>query len=153
MVELNKRCYDKDCAEYKRYGGRGVRICARWRLNVETFVSDMGQRPTGMSIDRKDNDGHYSCGKCDECRRRGWKGNCRWVSSEIQANNKSNNRRIVVFGERLTVPQAARKYKLSSATLLTRLREGLKPNVAVTMPRYARMKGRERYAAHQVGEK
>jgi hypothetical protein len=87
---MRQRCYDPNCTAYHRYGGRGIRVCDGWNNSVEKFVADMGQRPSGdYSIDRKDNDGHYSCGKCQECKRNKWPANCRWATRHEQLSNKS----------------------------------------------------------------
>jgi hypothetical protein len=84
---MKSRCYNRSNPNYKNYGGRGITVCDRWLDSVETFVLDMGQRPTPKhSIDRKDNDKGYT------------PDNCRWATWTIQANNrrppKSNRPRL-----------------------------------------------------------
>jgi hypothetical protein len=73
---------------YHHYGGRGIRVCERWRNDRLAFYADMMPKPDGLTLDRIDNDGHYSCGKCPECRREGWPLNCRWATWKEQAANK-----------------------------------------------------------------
>jgi len=71
------RCYNKKHINYKYYGGRGIRVCNRWRYSFELFLLDMGNKPTKKhSIDRINNDGNYE------------EGNCRWATPKQQANNK-----------------------------------------------------------------
>lgn len=72
------RCYNPKCKEYKYYGKRGIKICDAWLYNFCTFVSDMGERPNGMSIDRIDNDGNYE------------QNNCRWATPLQQSKNRRN---------------------------------------------------------------
>lgn len=70
-----KRCTYQNSKDYKDYGGRGITVCTRW-LKFENFMEDMGERPSGLSIDRKNNDLGY------------FKENCHWTTPEIQARNK-----------------------------------------------------------------
>lgn len=89
-----QRCENENNSAYHRYGGRGIHICAGWRKSVDAFLADMGPKPTpDHSLDRKDNDGGYWCGKCDECTENGWPTNCRWATdAEQQANKKADGR-------------------------------------------------------------
>lgn len=72
---MRKRCSDPAHENYKHYGGRGIKVCARWE-EFANFLADMGERPEGMELDRKDNDRDYE------------PGNCRWVSHKDNCNNR-----------------------------------------------------------------
>lgn len=90
------RCFNKNNPQFRDYGARGIRMCVRW-ISFESFLEDMGLRPEGMTLDRIDNDGHYSCGHCRECSRKGWSLNCRWASPKEQAYNRRPKSRLNLY--------------------------------------------------------
>ena len=102
---IRQRCNNPNRHSYPYYGGRGIQLCQRWSEDFFAFVEDMGHRPDGHSIDRIDNDAHYSCGSCSQCIKNGWKANCRWASNEMQNNNSRKNRRITIGGQEKTLAQ------------------------------------------------
>jgi len=70
-----QRCLNQKHHKYSIYGARGITVCVRWR-RFENFLSDMGERPSGTSIDRINNDGNYE------------PGNCRWATPKEQRANQ-----------------------------------------------------------------
>lgn len=72
------RCYDSKCKSFKYYGGRyggGIEVDPKW-ADFTAFITDMGTRPAGCSLDREDNFGHYT------------PTNCRWATASEQARNR-----------------------------------------------------------------
>ena len=74
------RCHNPKDQRFTDYGGRGITVCDRWRGpdGFANFLADMGERPAGKTLDRKDNDRGYS------------PDNCRWATNGEQASNKRN---------------------------------------------------------------
>jgi len=73
---MKRRCYDVRAASYERYGAVGITVCRRWLKSFANFLADMGERPEGMTLDRKNPSKNYS------------PGNCRWATKEEQARNR-----------------------------------------------------------------
>lgn len=107
---MKRRCYNENTYDYENYGERGIRVCDRWLKDFETFLKDMGTRPTpDHSLDRINVDGHYE------------PGNCRWATKREQANNKRTNRFVVAFGRKQTLAQWCQEYGVKPGVLWVRL--------------------------------
>lgn len=90
---IHQRCYDSNSPAYKNYGGRGIKMCGRWRRSFQSFLDDVGERPLGKSLDRIDNDGDYS------------PENCRWATNREQANNSRHNHPVTIDGVTKNISQ------------------------------------------------
>ena len=81
-MNLRMRCTNQGHPGYSYYGGRGIRVCQRWANNFQNFLDDMGKKPfPTASIDRINNDGHYT------------PSNCRWATKRQQRLNQRPRRR------------------------------------------------------------
>lgn len=86
---MKLRCGNPNREDYKDYGGRGITVCDRWKNSFIAFLEDMGPRPPGMTLDRKDVNGPYC------------KDNCKWATKEEQEANKrkhANNCSAILSG-------------------------------------------------------
>lgn len=113
-----QRCTNFNNEEYHNYGGRGIIICKEW-LNFKNFYKDMGEKPQGMSIDRKNNDKGYS------------KENCRWATYKEQGNNTRRNKLIEYNGKIQTMAQWADELNIKYITLKRRIHDGWSINRAL----------------------
>lgn len=87
-VGAKGRCFNRHNNKYGNYGGRGITMCERWHKSFRAFYRDMGQCPPNHTIDRINNNGNYSCGRCPDCLAHKWPSNCRWATPKEQANNR-----------------------------------------------------------------
>lgn len=73
--DMIKRCTNQRCKSWPDYGGRRITVCERWRT-FRCFLADMGDAPSGLTLERINNEGHYE------------PGNCRWATRSEQQRNK-----------------------------------------------------------------
>jgi len=119
---MKDRCLNPRSKDYANYGGRGVSVCEKW-LTFEGFFEDMGNRPSlEHSLDRIDNDGHYS------------KENCHWATQRQQHRNKRTNKIIEFNGESLCAIEWAERLSMPDSTLHSRLDRGWSVERALTEP-------------------
>jgi hypothetical protein len=76
-ANMRARCTRVTHPRYKDWGGRGITVCERW-AKFENFLADMGEKPGGMTLERKDNSKGYS------------PENCVWATPAQQAANTRN---------------------------------------------------------------
>lgn len=111
-IEMLKRCYDESVIRYPQYGGRGIKVFDKWRESFVRFLTDMGERPEGTSLDRIDNDQDYT------------PENCRWATRQEQ---HSNTQRTVLLsdtqGHRRTLAEWVRETGIPRNTLRRYVRD------------------------------
>lgn len=111
-MQMKARCTNPDNPAYANYGGRGIRVCEEWMSSFEAFLRDMGPRPPRLTLERKDNDGHYE------------PGNCRWATYTEQARNRRSSTAYALNGETLTLTEWAERHGLLPETVKKRLMRG-----------------------------
>lgn len=110
---MKKRCLNSTADNYARYGGRGITIHPEWIASFETFLADVGPRPSpAHSLDRVNNDGNYV------------PSNVRWGNVAQQQRNKRGVRRVVFNGEITTLPDLADRFNIRLTKLRQRLDRG-----------------------------
>ena len=115
------RCENEGGKDFYRYGGRGIRVCDRWK-DFANFLADMGLRPKGTSIDRIDNSKGYE------------PGNCRWADEKTQQRNKTTVHVVEFRNEKVTLPELAERFGVSHEMLYGRFKRGWDLERAVAKP-------------------
>lgn len=109
---MKNRCLNTKNKDFKWYGGRGIKICERWLNSYEDFLSDMGRRPAGGTLDRKDSNGDYC------------KDNCRWITIQEQQRNKRSNHLITINGVTKILEDWCLDFHISRKTVHGRINLG-----------------------------
>lgn len=112
--DMKRRCYQPQNKRYKRYGGRGIKVCDEWLENFQNFFdwSMENGYSDNLTIDRIDGDLDYS------------PNNCRWADVYEQANNRSNNHYITYNGVTKTLKQWSDYLGISYYVLRGRFHRG-----------------------------
>jgi hypothetical protein len=123
--EMLSRCYCETHGNYAYYGGRGIKVCSRWRRSFSAFRADMGRKPTaGHSLDRwPDQSGDYS------------PRNCRWATKRQQQRNLRSNRLLTFRGKTQCLTAWADYTGLTQQALSRRLARGWTVAATLTTPR------------------
>ena len=122
-----QRCTNQKATGYQNYGGRGVRVCERWRTSFENFLADMGERQPGTTLDRYPNkDGDYE------------PGNARWATATQQINNRRVTKIVNAFGETKPLAEWCRAKGFKRRLVEQRLGSGWSAERALTEPCAAR---------------
>ena len=112
-LDMNRRCDFPAHDKFKYYGGKGIRVCSRWK-SFENFLIDMGPRPSvDYVIGRIDHNKDYQ------------KSNCQW---------ELHTQRITANGETHTISEWAKILGVNRSTIHTRLKRGWTEQDAVTIP-------------------
>lgn len=103
-----ERCFNQRNKTFNHYGGRGITMCDEWRDDFPAFLRDMGPRPDGYTLERKNNNGNYE------------KSNCRWASRIEQVMNRSVTVTLTHDGITLTLPQWSERTGIPLRIIKTR---------------------------------
>lgn len=118
---MKSRCLNPSDQNYHNYGGRGITVCTRW-MAFENFLEDMGVPPSGLSLERVDNDLGYDAA------------NCIWATRKQQANNRRTSVYLEAGGLRMTKTEWALHLGITFHSLTLRIRKWGLP-LALTTPK------------------
>lgn len=119
--QMKSRCDNSNHKDYRDYGGRGITYIKEWK-RFESFLTDMGEAPAGLTLDRVDNLLGY------------FPGNCRWADRKTQQNNRRNT--VMYTYQGATKPRQiwCDQFNISSYTVSNRLKRGWDIEKALTYP-------------------
>jgi hypothetical protein len=122
--DMLNRCYKTNNKSYKRYGGRGIKVCDEWKNDFYLFKewALSNGYADNLSIDRINVNGNYE------------PDNCRWITTKEQNNNRSNNRIVKYCGETLTLHELSERHDIAYKTLWSRIKAGWSVASAVETP-------------------
>ena len=98
-------------SQFQKYYG-DIEVCERWKTSFDMFILDMGEAPTGMSIDRKDNSKNY------EPR------NCRWATQTQQTRNTRRRKEYAHGGQSHSLIEWSEIIGVPYERLRGRIRDG-----------------------------
>lgn len=127
------RCENINTPAYSDYGGRGIKVCERWRNSFESFLADVGRRPSkNHSLDRwPNNNGNYE------------PGNFRWATQKEQCRNTRKTLHVDYNGERKPLRQICEELNLDFKAVWHRIaKEKLSVKEAIEKPFRILPKGR-----------
>lgn len=121
-ISALSRTTNKKHESYERYGGRGITVCEEWASSFARFLSDMGPRPDGHSLERIDNNKGY------------FLENCKWATTKEQSRNKSNTVKITINNVEKSLLEWSEISGIPEKTLRSRIKSGWEGERAVFSP-------------------
>lgn len=118
---MKLRCTNKNEQNFKYYGGRGISFDSKWNEYLG-FLDDMGECPSGYTLERIDVNGNYN------------KENCKWIPKAQQAWNTRNTKMVILNGETKPFPVWINELGLNYAKIYRRLNLGWTPENAFLKP-------------------
>lgn len=122
---MRDRCNNPNNKSYGYYGGRGISIDPKWD-DFSVFLSDMGCRPSGMTLDRIDSELGYS------------PTNCQWATRKQQSRNRKYCRKFVWNGQEQFLWKLAEDHGIPVHTMNQRLHRGWTLDRALNQPMKAK---------------
>lgn len=122
-ADMIKRCENSNHIGYKNYGGRGIKVSPEWRVSFETWLADVGPRPSPKhSLERENNEKFYE------------KGNVIWADRYTQSRNTRRTVRVTHQGKTQCLKDWAIELNLKYKRLQERMLGGLSFEEAISRP-------------------
>lgn len=120
-AHMLSRCNNANHKQYADYGGRGITVCEEWRSFIN-FLTDMGNKPKGMSLDRINNDLGY------------YKENCRWTDQKQQIRNRRVSKIVEFQGRKVSLSELCEEKNINWRMVYERIRQGWVVEKAINTP-------------------
>lgn len=118
---MRQQCTNKNHSNYRYYGGKGIRICPRWK-QFKNFLNDMGPRPTSQhNLIRKNKNQGFN------------PRNCEWGLHSKACATRSTCNMIAFNGKKQSIAAWARELGYSRAVLSYRINRGWSVSDALTV--------------------
>lgn len=111
---MKQRCYNPNNQKYKNYGERGIRVCAEWKEDSNTFIEWALNNgfSENLTLDRIDVNGDYE------------PNNCRWITNQEQCENRTTNVLVSYNGDTITLKRYAQLTGKNYGTMVSRYQRG-----------------------------
>ena len=143
--DMKNRCYNEKAHNYDYYGGRGIKMCDRWRDDIREFYNDVSTLSNfgkeGYTLDRINNDGDYE------------PENVRWATHKEQSNNRrprSCSRVYEYNGEMRSLKEISTITGISYSTLINRILNGWDPETAFSTETQVKFRHKNKYAGDKT---
>lgn len=112
---MKSRCYIPKNKAYHNYGGRGIKVCDRWKNSFENFLTDMGLKHSpNHSLDRYPNyNGNYE------------PSNCRWATKKEQMENRRVSVYIIDDGVSISAKEYSKIKGIPYSTIMDQVHRGV----------------------------
>lgn len=120
-ASMRERCDRPSATKFSTYGAVGITYQESWK-QFKHFLADMGERPPGTTLDRRDNSKGYS------------KDNCRWATPKQQQRNMRSNHLITYNGVTQCAAAWAEVTGVRAPLIVQRIKRGLSVEQALTIP-------------------
>ena len=121
--EMKRRCFNPNSCSYKWYGAKGIKIYPQW-LDFKQFYkwAITNGYEVGLTIERIDINADYS------------PQNCKWITNEEQANNRSTTHHLTYKGKTLSITEWSVLLNIPRTTISNRIRLGWTTERALSTP-------------------